>query len=228
MLRTKLAIYGLVALAAFSQVLDAVSGARQVSTAGCKPSSCGALTDISRPVRLKGDPPECGDLDHELACENDQAIAQNDEYRSFYVQDIFYDHSEIRLVDGSLDSHKCSILPKSLVSEHQSDFIYFLSCQLPMNSSLYVDASPCANASFSPHPYFYALFSGETLNATGFHESCTVEVQVPRPVRLRSSNVTGLGLSIFDVHQELLMGYDVPWDCANSYLSRNKISLRKM
>ncbi|XVE64014.1 hypothetical protein DITRI_Ditri07aG0067400 [Diplodiscus trichospermus] len=235
MLMAKLAICGLVALAALSPFLDAVNGAGHRSKASCNPSSCGDVTNISMPFRLKSDPPECGYLS--LACENNRTISQTDEsgsfyfedicvyadnediYRSFYVQDIYYDRSEIRLVDGSLDKDVCSILPKSLIPSCDTtfDFIYFLSCQVPINSSLYVDASPCANASFSPYPYFYALFSGETINATGFHESCTVEVQIPRPVRLRSSNITLTELSIFDIHQELLMGYDLPWECVYDY-----------
>ncbi|KAK8525910.1 hypothetical protein V6N12_020397 [Hibiscus sabdariffa] len=150
---------------------------------------------------------------------------------TYYVADIFYggefgDSSTIQLVDQSLDADVCSILPKSLVCEEEiADSIFFMSCRVPMTSSLYIDAASCANASFSAYPYFYALFSGQTLNETGFDESCTVEVQVPRPVGLQYSNITGLPrLSISDIHRELLRGYNVSWGCATNvdFSDRNR------
>ncbi|KAK8487362.1 hypothetical protein V6N11_021434 [Hibiscus sabdariffa] len=57
----------------------------------------------------------------------------------------------------------------------------------------------------------------DTLNETGFDESCTVEVQVPRPVGLQYSNITDLRrLSISDIHRELLRGFNVSWGCATN------------
>ncbi|KAK8487364.1 hypothetical protein V6N11_021442 [Hibiscus sabdariffa] len=156
---------------------------------------------------------------------------------TYYVADIFYggefgDSSTIQLVDQSLDADVCSILPKSLVCEEEiADSIFFMSCRVPMTSSLYIDAASCANASFSAYPYFYALFSGQTLNETGFDESCTVEVQVPRPVGLQYSNITGLPrLSISDIHRELLRGYNVSWGCATNvdFSDRNRSKLAEM
>ncbi|EOY21114.1 PR5-like receptor kinase [Theobroma cacao] len=212
MLRAKLAILGLLALA-LSQLLDVVDAARR-GTHDCK-RSCGAL-NIRSPFRFKGDTPECGE--YELVCEHNRTILDDVDYGRFYVLDIFYNHT-IRLVDGSLNSDECSILPKSFPCGYS--FIYFLSCQVLINSPLYIDASPCANASFSPH--LYALFSRKTPNATGFLEPCTIEVQAPRPFWFRSPNVTGL--SIFDVHQKFLMGYDVPLRCVHFPDYRNKITL---
>ncbi|XP_021292568.1 2-(3-amino-3-carboxypropyl)histidine synthase subunit 2 [Herrania umbratica] len=153
MLRAKLAILGLLALA-LTHLLDTVDAARRGGTHDCK-RSCGAL-NIRSPFRFKGDSPECGE--NELVCDNNRTILDDVDY-------------------------------------------------VRINSSLYIDASPCANASFSPH--LYALFSRKTLNATGFLEPCTIEVQAPRPFWFRSPNITGL--SIFDIHQKFLMGYDVPW-----------------
>ncbi|KAK5802940.1 hypothetical protein F383_14633 [Gossypium arboreum] len=224
---TKLAAtLGLLSLAAFS-FFEAVNGARRLTSVGCNPSSCGNLTNIRSPFRLKADPPQCGPPSYELICQNNRTFLSSD--LGFYVADIFYDgFGTIRLVDQSLDAKQCSILPKSLVCGEVTDFIYFVSCRAPMASSLYVDAAPCANAS-SPYPYFYALFSADSLNATGFDESCTVEIQVPRPVRLQSSNISALRrLSIFDIHRELLMGYDVPSECAYTPRSSNNITLAKI
>ncbi|TYI64070.1 hypothetical protein E1A91_D09G061500v1 [Gossypium mustelinum] len=225
MLTKVAATLGLLSLAAFS-FFEAVNGARRLTSVGCNPSSCGNLTNIRFPFRLKADPPQCGHPSYELICQNNRTFLSNN--LGFYVADIFYDGSgTIRLVDQSLDAKQCSILPKSPVCREVTDFIYFVSCRAPMASSLYVDAAPCANAS-SPYPYFYALFSADSLNATGFDESCTVEIQVPRPVRLQSSNISALRrLSIFDIHRELLMGYDVPWACAYTPRSSNDITLAK-
>ncbi|KAK8278760.1 hypothetical protein V6Z12_D09G065300 [Gossypium hirsutum] len=226
MLTKVAATLGLLSLAAFS-FFEAVNGARRLTSVGCNPSSCGNLTNIRFPFRLKADPPQCGHPSYELICQNNRTFLSNN--LGFYVAGIFYDGSgTIRLVDQSLDAKQCSILPKSPVCREVTDFIYFVSCRAPMASSLYVDAAPCANAS-SPYPYFYALFSADSLNATGFDESCTVEIQVPRPVRLQSSNISALRrLSIFDIHRELLMGYDVPWACAYTPRSSNNITLAKM
>ncbi|KAB2011984.1 hypothetical protein ES319_D09G057600v1 [Gossypium barbadense] len=226
MLTKVAATLGLLSLAAFS-FFEAVNGARRLTSVGCNPSSCGNLTNIRSPFRLKADPPQCGSPSYELICQNNRTFLSNN--LGFYVADIFYDGSgTIRLVDQSLDAKQCSILPKSPVCREVTDFIYFVSCRAPMASSLYVDAAPCANAS-SPYPYFYALFSADSLNATGFDESCTVEIQVPRPVRLQSSNISALRrLSIFDIHRELLMGYDVPWACAYTPRSSNNITLAKI
>ncbi|XP_007036624.2 PREDICTED: LEAF RUST 10 DISEASE-RESISTANCE LOCUS RECEPTOR-LIKE PROTEIN KINASE-like 2.4 [Theobroma cacao] len=218
LIRAKLAILGLLALA-LSQLLDAVDAARR-GTHDCK-RSCGAL-NIRSPFRFKGDTPECGE--YELVCEHNRTILDDVDYGRFYVLDIFYNHT-IRLVDGSLNSDECSILPKSFPCRYS--FIYFLSCQVLINSPLYIDASPCANASFSPHPYFYAVDGREIRNAIDLHESCIIEVQVPRPFQLRSSSISGL--SIFDIHQMFLKGYDVPWNCAPaSFASSNESTLGKI
>ncbi|MBA0557660.1 hypothetical protein Golob_014714 [Gossypium lobatum] len=240
MLTKVAATLGLLFLAAFS-FFEAVNGARRLTSVGCNPSSCGNLTNIRFPFGLKADPPQCGHPFYELICQNNRTFLSNN--LGFYVADIFYDGcrtnrlvdqsldakcSTIRLVDQSLDAKQCSILPKSLVCGEVTDFVYFVSCRAPMASSLYVDAAPCANAS-SPYPYFYALFSADSLNATGFDESCTVEIQVPRPVRLQSSNISALRrLSIFDIHRELLMGYDVPSECAYTPRSRVAIAIRTL
>ncbi|WRX17088.1 Serine-threonine/tyrosine-protein kinase [Theobroma cacao] len=222
LIRAKLAILGLLALA-LSQLLDAVDAARR-GTHDCK-RSCGAL-NIRSPFRFKGDTPECGE--YELVCEHNRTILDDVDYGRFYVLDIFYNHT-IRLVDGSLNSDECSILPKSFPCSFHSDYMYFISCKVAINSSLYVDASPCANASFSSHPYFYAVDGREIRNAIDLHESCIIEVQVPRPFQLRSSSISGL--SIFDIHQMFLKGYDVPWYCTPDgayFTSSNESTLGKI
>ncbi|OMO57398.1 putative receptor-like protein kinase, partial [Corchorus capsularis] len=178
MSRENLAILGLLLFL----FLDAVNGANSIL---CKPSSCGALNNISSPFRLKGDPPQCGFPQFELVCENNRTILHNSD-GSFYVQHILYNGSDtrIRLVDTSLDSQNCSILPNTIICRrlNNQSYIYLVSCKVPINSPLYIDASPCAKASFSSYPYLYVLYGGMlNLNATAFTEACTVQVQVPSP-----------------------------------------------
>nr|DAD29542.1 TPA_asm: hypothetical protein HUJ06_031010 [Nelumbo nucifera] len=41
----------------------------------CAPSSCGKITNISYPFRLKGDPRlDCGDRRYELSCEDNRTV----------------------------------------------------------------------------------------------------------------------------------------------------------
>ncbi|KAL4362799.1 hypothetical protein GQ457_04G012150 [Hibiscus cannabinus] len=71
----------------------------------------------------------------------------------------------------------------------------------------------------------------DTLNETGFDESCTIEVQVPRPVGLQYSNITDLRhLSISDIHRELLRGFNVSWGCATNvdFSDRNRRNRSKL
>ena len=74
------------------------------------PSSCGHLFNISYPFRLKGDPPNCGDPNYELTCDNNQLFL-NLYSGKYYVKAINYDDSIIRLADVGVQDGNCSSLP---------------------------------------------------------------------------------------------------------------------
>ncbi|KAJ0096578.1 hypothetical protein Patl1_27569 [Pistacia atlantica] len=87
-------------------------------------SSCGDITNISYPFRLKSDPVECGDRDFELSCQSNKTIL---EFYSgkYYVTRISYDAHIIRVVDINLANGICS-LPYNFVSINDFDGFYFL------------------------------------------------------------------------------------------------------
>ncbi|XP_022714560.1 uncharacterized protein LOC111274197 [Durio zibethinus] len=193
------------------------------------PSSCGTITNISSPFCLKDDSSSCGDHTYELACENNRTTFTT-KYGKFYVEEISYDDQKIRLVDDGLEKDKCSIPRNSLILYkiyrgiflsfcfHRSlSYIYFLNCKVPINSSIYIDASPCTNSSSSPNPhFFYAILSYEAdMKFSDFNESCKVEVQVPAPLGL-FLNINST--SIFDIYNELSRGMEVCWQSTSNGL----------
>ena len=120
------------------------------------PSSCGHLTNISYPFRLQGDPENCGDPSYQLTCENNRAILSLYSGK-YYVKEINYKYSTIRIADVGLQEDNCSTLPLYHLSENNFSygdpfmipFIYgtskniFLCCQNPMQSPLYISTNSC-------------------------------------------------------------------------------------
>ncbi|WJX10093.1 hypothetical protein P8452_00856 [Trifolium repens] len=77
----------------------------------CPPSSCGKITDIKHPFRLKDDPTSCGDPRYELSCENNiTALALFS--GKYYVKSIDYKNYTIRLVDPGIEEGDCSTIPR--------------------------------------------------------------------------------------------------------------------
>ena len=85
----------------------------------CAPSSCGKISNISHPFRLRGDPPLCGDPRYELACE-DNITALSLFSGKYYVQSINYNNYTVRIVDPGLKEDDCSSFPRYFLS--QSNF----------------------------------------------------------------------------------------------------------
>ncbi|XLT26340.1 LEAF RUST 10 DISEASE-RESISTANCEUS RECEPTOR-LIKE PROTEIN KINASE-like 2.1 [Arachis hypogaea] len=77
----------------------------------CAPSSCGKVTNISHPFRLKDDPQNCGDERYELACENNIAVLALFPGKNYHVESINYNNFTIRLVDPGISEDDCSTLP---------------------------------------------------------------------------------------------------------------------
>ncbi|GAV67374.1 Pkinase domain-containing protein/GUB_WAK_bind domain-containing protein [Cephalotus follicularis] len=191
-------------------------------------SSCGNIT-IRHPFLIKGDLRFCGDQRLELSCQNNRTLL----YLlsgSYYVQDISYDNLTIRLVDASLDPDKCSIPSNSItVDDCRNPYslihdlytyanVFFLNCTTPVNSSLYVDVSPCTNiSSSSPFNYLYALYG--VANNSLIHESCSVQVQS----LAHSFNITSP--SIFDIYKQLLMGFELSWASYKYSCLRSEMTL---
>ncbi|KAH7659323.1 Glycerophosphodiester phosphodiesterase protein [Dioscorea alata] len=56
----------------------------------CPPSSCGRLTNISYPFRLKDDPPHCGDPNYELTCDHQNHTILTLLSHNYYITNITY------------------------------------------------------------------------------------------------------------------------------------------
>ncbi|KAJ0037730.1 hypothetical protein Pint_22127 [Pistacia integerrima] len=87
-------------------------------------SSCGDLTNISYPFRLKGDPPGCGDRDFQLSCQSNKTILELDS-GTYYVTGLYHKERRIRVVDINLANGSCN-LPNISLSTNllTSDFAY--------------------------------------------------------------------------------------------------------
>ncbi|XP_020961026.1 uncharacterized protein LOC107647792 isoform X1 [Arachis ipaensis] len=84
----------------------------------CRPSSCGKITNIKHPFRLKDDPASCGDSRYELSCENNRTLLYLFPGISYHVQAINYNNFTIRLVDPAISDSgdDCSTLPRYSLS----------------------------------------------------------------------------------------------------------------
>ncbi|CAJ2674593.1 unnamed protein product [Trifolium pratense] len=74
-------------------------------------SSCGKISTITHPFRLKLDPDHCGNNKYELDCSNNVTILKlyDGEY---LVESINYNNYTIRIVDLNIQSTDCSSLPR--------------------------------------------------------------------------------------------------------------------
>ena len=214
MFRENLSLFGLMVLL-FALFHEA--GIAEGQSQNCN-ASCGNISDISFPFRLKGATGDCGcnGCCIELACDNNNRTTLLADSGEYYVQEIDYGNGRIRLIDTSQDRNTCSIRPPSYrinrcitfhyYSDDSSHLMFFMNCTLPaVNLPLhdYVDVTRCVRNSSSAQTYFYAIFGH--LNVSDIPVSCTIEAWV----ETRFSNATGVSAS--DIHQELLEGFDLSY-----------------
>ncbi|XP_050887206.1 LEAF RUST 10 DISEASE-RESISTANCE LOCUS RECEPTOR-LIKE PROTEIN KINASE-like 2.2 [Lathyrus oleraceus] len=87
----------------------------------CLSSSCGKITNIRYPFRLKQDPEHCGNNRYELDCVNN--VTRLSLYDGYYlVESINYNNYTIRVVDPNIHPTDCSSLPSFFLS--QNNFTY--------------------------------------------------------------------------------------------------------
>ena len=193
----------------------------------CPPSSCGKITNIIKPFRLKGDPEECGDERYELGCENNVTVLYLNSSQ-YHVKSINYNNYTVRVVDPSLQPHNCSSLPlrslsrsnfsdtyssytdpyqaglkafrnrESLVFEH----IVFVNCNHSVRESRkYVDTSEYVKWDSKGHAY---VIGGE-LKAEDFEVGCEVKLVAPTSLRPLDNH------SYTAMHSALAYGFEISW-----------------
>ncbi|WJX16585.1 hypothetical protein P8452_06592 [Trifolium repens] len=171
----------LIGLLLHHQTCDAISNTNNQTY--CPPSSCGEITNITHPFRLKGDPTSCGDPRYELSCENNMTVLTLFSGK-YYVKSINYENYTIQIVDPGIKEGDCSSIPSYFLTSfnftssytvngkvftgdpYQIDsyfeynkyqYIIYLKCSKEVKDDPgYVDTSPCIVNSDSKS-YVYAF-----------------------------------------------------------------------
>ncbi|KAG4975782.1 hypothetical protein JHK86_035256 [Glycine max] len=214
----------------------------------CPPSSCGKITNITYPFRLKGDPKGCGDNRYELACENNVTVLYLYSGK-YHVQAINYNNFTIRVVDPGVQQPNCSSLPRYFLSQsnfsaiddgdpYQLPFqnrldsaenvfqhIVFLNCRhAVIDNEKYVETDPCIKWHFSKG-YIYAI-AGDLI-AKDFEVDCEVKLVAPTSWWGLDTNNS----SYTQMHRALLYGFELSWInlacedyCGNPYCAFNASS----
>ncbi|XP_028787080.1 uncharacterized protein LOC114743028 [Neltuma alba] len=201
----------------------------QFQNKSCSPSRCGIITNISYPFRLRDDPPSCGDLKFELACENNVTLLHlyNGAYR---VLGINYENFTIRLVDPGIQEGDCSSLPRYFLSQSnfssfddfacidhpESETIFkhmvYMKCSDPVrDDAAYVDTSPCVSweSREKGEGHVYAV-AGDLLGKD-WKSGCRVKLVAAISSDWDSLLLRGGAKSYSDIHSVLSYGFEVSW-----------------
>jgi hypothetical protein len=197
----------------------------------CPPSSCGSIRNISYPFRLTSDPEKCGHPGCILSCENNQAVLHLYNGR-YYVREINYTDSSIRVVDPGVVKDNHPFIPRYLldVSNFSSSDSYlypyyssytkvvFVNCEKPVNSRYHFNISACVkdDGMYSSKRYRYALISDYSGNsAVNMGELCQVDQISFIPYELwllwHDLNKDIRSLSCKDFYSESLWNFALRW-----------------
>ncbi|XP_048137882.1 uncharacterized protein LOC125315857 [Rhodamnia argentea] len=186
-------------------------------------TSCGEVTNISYPFRMKGDPKGCGDRNFELACINNRAVLDW-KLGQYYVHSINYNNYTITVADVGLRKGNCSSLP--LRSLSSADFNYvpdwyyrpryavaiavIVGCMNAVNSPLYIDTSSCLDG--LPFSNFSStgrrLYAMVDPNVSSVETACTIEFMAV----IGWWPVDGNDLrSYAQIHELMVDGFQLSW-----------------
>ncbi|XP_065866264.1 LEAF RUST 10 DISEASE-RESISTANCEUS RECEPTOR-LIKE PROTEIN KINASE-like 2.2 isoform X2 [Euphorbia lathyris] len=191
------------------------------ATADCPPSACGGI-NISYPFRLETDPISCGDNQYNLSCENNLTVLHLLNGGKYQVQAINYDNFTIRLVDAGVDKDDCSSMPSFPLTTSIINYelytsnrytcymsieeLGFIKCQNPVNSSDYLDTSPCINSSLGMYTYAYI---GE-MKGYDLRDGCSLEMVSVMQASEYPSWYYMIS-SFIEVHSEMAFGFELSW-----------------
>ncbi|XP_065622040.1 rust resistance kinase Lr10-like isoform X2 [Quercus suber] len=229
----------LTAFIAFVLVHETCSATAKVNH-HCASSSCGNIHNISFPFRLKNDPENCGYSKYELSCENNHTVLSLFE-RRYYVKEINYNNYTIRIVYSGIQKGNYSSTPSYSLNRHNfsqyrsayttylpkidyywistpelSWSVVWMSCEKPVNSTFYLDASTCnigngdqysSNSSISHFKRYRYVKFGRT-NATDVVDLCKVEQMF---ITSWPGNDDRINISCADVPNELVYGFELSW-----------------
>ncbi|KAF3973874.1 hypothetical protein CMV_002740 [Castanea mollissima] len=228
---------GLTAIIAFVLVHPTCSAPDKVNQ-HCAPSFCGNIHNISFPFRLKTDPQNCGDSRYELSCENNRTVLQLLGGKYNVQEDINYNNYTIRVVDSGIHKDKFFSTPSYSFNRYNfrpqvsypptytsyqwkktksewfpelSRSLVLMSCEKPVNSSLYLDTATCSNDNSSNYVSHsskrYRYIKVGVTNAIDVEDSCQVE----KMFRTSWPRNDDPNISCTDIHNELVYGFEISW-----------------
>ncbi|KAL3714469.1 hypothetical protein ACJRO7_006396 [Eucalyptus globulus] len=191
-------------------------------------NSCGEISNINYPFRLKGDPKGCGNHRFELACINNHTVL--DFYPGkYYVRYISYTNYTIRIADAGLQDGNCSSFPRrslscapssyewkrytclsQLYGDHMSSTtVTILDCTKAIDSRLYVDTSSCFDgvklSNFSStRGRVYAMIDA---NVSSVETACTIKHMAMIPWWVNRSDLR----SYAQIHEQMSYGFELSW-----------------
>ena len=148
----------------------------------CPPSSCGIISNISFPFRLKSKPKICGESRYELSCENNRKVLHLFAGK-YYVRKINYHNYTIRVADsGKHNDNYFSTTPSYSLYRYNFSNWYYSTYTTYGNAELsrnvvFMDTSTCIHNSskyMSPSMRYRYVKVGTT-SATEVADSCWVE-----------------------------------------------------
>ncbi|MCH79371.1 wall-associated receptor kinase galacturonan-binding protein [Trifolium medium] len=218
------------------QACDATTNSSNNNQTYCPISSCGKITNIRQPFRLKNDPSACGDPKYELSCENNVTTLTLFSGK-YYVKSINYEDYTVQVVDPGIEAGNCSSIPRYFLTTSnftsESYYIYndyngdpyliimiiYLKCSKEVKDDPgYVDTAPCRINSDSKS-YVYAFAganyweSNKYLTVGRLKDYCKVKL-----VTMSSFDFPGVRddipnrpLSYEQIHGMLLYGFQLSW-----------------
>ncbi|XP_058724593.1 uncharacterized protein LOC131596053 [Vicia villosa] len=185
----------------------------------CPPTSCGKLSNIKHPFRLKDDPKICGDSRFEFSCENNMTVL-NLFSGKYYVKSIDYRNYTIRVVDPGIVEGDCSTIPRyfltpanftssyNLNHDGLSGYVIYLNCSKPVkNDPIYVDTSSCVKWHSKGHLYAVA---GD-IKTRSLNVGCDVKLVAITSASPFNTTSTQQYFSYAEIHGMLSYGFDLSW-----------------
>ncbi|XP_073223285.1 LEAF RUST 10 DISEASE-RESISTANCEUS RECEPTOR-LIKE PROTEIN KINASE-like 2.1 isoform X2 [Cicer arietinum] len=197
-------------------------------------SSCGKISNITHPFRLKDDPEHCGDNRYELDCVKNVTVLNLDD-GDFLVQSINYNNYTIRVVDSNIQPTNCSSLPRFFLYSYNFSYnvpyqygmtrwnfsddymmdidlsrpVIYMNCASPpsnVTDGYYTDTASCVDQRT------YVIVGNPQLRI--FKSQCRVKLVTLTsfwaPVGSYSEDIIG-NVSYIDIHKGLTYGFEISW-----------------
>nr|CAD1838243.1 unnamed protein product [Ananas comosus var. bracteatus] len=185
-------------------IVSAGVPAVDLEAANCSPSSCGRLHNIHYPFRLNTDPPQCGQPQSTLRCEDNKAILEYGAEK-YYVTNISYDSWGVNLINANLMNRSCSLPPPSHLFDfsifeglnyQRGNFACFVNCTRPIQHQLYWPV-PCLSRNVND-VHVYVMIGSLRCDVMRLEPSCGFLSEVP----VTAAAVMNSTVDIFELLRE--------------------------